>query len=45
MREVLCHVVSFMKYARKCWHFANLVLLNLSPRMNPDIKSMILRAS
>jgi hypothetical protein len=27
------------------WHFTNFVLSNLLPCMNPDVKSMILRAS
>jgi hypothetical protein len=27
------------------WHFTNFVLSNLLPCANPDVKSMILRAS
>jgi hypothetical protein len=33
------------KMQGKCWHSANLVFSNVLPRMNPDIKNMILRAS
>jgi hypothetical protein len=43
MKEILCHVVSFMKYARKYWLFANLVLLHLLPHVSPDIARMILK--
>jgi hypothetical protein len=44
MKKVLCHVVSFMKYAKKCWHFANLSFSNLLPHVNPDITRMILKS-
>jgi hypothetical protein len=36
-------VVSFMKYARKYWLFANLVLSHLLPHVSPDITRMILK--
>ena len=36
-------MVSFMKYARKYWLFANLVLSHLLPHVSPDIACMILK--
>jgi hypothetical protein len=36
-------VYLLLKYASKYWHFANLVLSNLLPHMNPDIARMILK--
>jgi hypothetical protein len=41
-RKVLCHVISFMNYARKHWFYPFRIL---SPRMDPNIRNMILRAS
>jgi hypothetical protein len=35
----------FYEICKEILAFCKLVLLNLSPRMNPDIKHMILRAS
>jgi hypothetical protein len=36
-------VYLLLKYASKYWHFANLVLSNLLPHVNPDIARMILK--
>jgi hypothetical protein len=38
MKKCLCHVVSFMNYARECW------LLQTLPHVNPDITRMILKS-
>jgi hypothetical protein len=40
-RKVLCHVISFMNYERNI----SFTLSTLSPRINPNIRSMILIAS
>jgi hypothetical protein len=46
MKEVLCHVVSLMKYARKHWHFCKLCPFESFTMYEPrrqkyDIKSIL----